>query len=368
MRILICASYGYSLTNFRGDLIKEIVSKGHEVICTSIEPIEMMEEEIKALGASYYCIPGSRTGTGILKNIKELMAYIKAFKHLKPDCCFLYMSKPIIYGGIAAILSKVANIFVFVTGLEVVFYSNGLKNRLIRKFLKVSYGFIHDKAKKVFFMNQDDLSQMEKWHIVKKEKAVLVNGSGVNLEKFKKEAMPSRDKICMTARLVKSKGIKEYVDAAKLVKEKHPEIEFLLVGDLDENPEALSREELAEIINEGNIKYMGFRENVKPYLKECSIFVLPSYHEGNGRSIVEAEAMGRPIITTDAPGCKDTVIPGFNGFLVPTKNSKAIAEKIEVLLSNPKLKSNMAENSYILCKERFDVKNINTVILDNMNL
>ncbi|MFV0342986.1 MAG: glycosyltransferase family 4 protein, partial [Anaerocolumna sp.] len=331
-------------------------------------PAYEMEEEIRSLGARYYPIPGTRTGLNMMENIKELLCYIWSFYKLKPDLCFLYMTKPIMYGGLAAIINRVKHVHVFVTGLEVVFYSKGVKNTLIRSILRVFYKAIHKKCEKVFFMNQDDYNKMKSYHLVEEEKVVFVNGSGVNTEVFAKETMSEKDTVCMTARLVYSKGIREYVNAAKIIRKKHKDVEFLLVGGKDENPEAISESKLKEIIENGSVKYCGYAKDVRPFLKECTIFVLPSYHEGNGRSIVEAEAIGRPIITTNTPGCRDTVISGYNGFLVPARNSKALAQKIEVLLNHKELKNRMAENSYRLCLERFEVKKINKIILDNMKL
>lgn len=368
LKVLICASYGGSLINFRGDLIKEMIQRGHEVICTSIEPAAVLEEEIKSLGAKYYPIPGTRTGLSFIKNLREVLAYLVAFYKLKPDICFLYMSKPIVYGGMAAILNRIKHINVFVTGLEVAFYSKGMKNRIVRFILKTFYKWIHRKCENVFFMNRDDYNRMKQFHLIEENKAVFVNGSGVNIDIFSKEPMQEIDKVCMTARLVYSKGIMEYAEAAEIIKSKYKDVEFLLVGGLDDNPEAIKEEELQKIIEKGHIRYHGFAKDVRPYLKECTIFVLPSYHEGNGRSIVEAEALGRPIITTNAPGCRDTVIPGFNGFLIPVRNSEALAKKIELLLLNKELKFKMAENSYKLCREKFDVVKVNQIILEKMNL
>ncbi len=368
MKVLICASYGGSLINFRGDLIKEMIQRGHEVICTSIEPAAVMEKEIGALGAKYYPIPGTRTGLNVVQNLREVLAYLVAFHKLKPDLCFLYMSKPIVYGGLAAILNRVKHINVFVTGLEVAFYSKGKKNTMVRFLLKTFYRWIHKKCENVFFMNRDDYNTMKQLHLIDEAKAVFVNGSGVNTEFFTKEPMQDMDKVCMTARLVYSKGIVEYAKAAEIIRSKYKDVEFLLVGGMDDNPEALNEEELHKIIEKGHISYQGFAKDVRPYLKACTIFVLPSYHEGNGRSIVEAEALGRPIITTNAPGCRDTVIPGYNGFLIPIKNSEALARKIEQLLLNKPLKLKMAENSYKLCRERFDVIKVNQIILEKMKL
>lgn len=368
MKILISASYGQSLINFRGDLIKAMVKQGHEVICTSVEPEEVMAEQIKQLGALYYRIPGSRTGTGLLENVRTFYHYLIACHLLKPDLCFLYMSKPITLGGLSAILTGVKRIVVFVTGLEVAFYSPGLKNHLVRLVLKTTYRFVHSKSEAVFFMNPDDYKIMLKWRLVRKEQSHLVNGSGVNMEYFTKEELPKEKVICMTARLVWSKGIREYFEAAEIVKSRYPNVRFLLVGGLDENPEALKKKDLEDVVNRGIIEYCGYAADVRFYLKQCSIFVLPSYHEGNGRSIVEAMATGRPIITTMAPGCKETVIEGYNGFLIPIKDGKALANKISLLLEHPELRIKMAENSYRLCREKYEVNKINETFITVLGL
>jgi glycosyltransferase involved in cell wall biosynthesis len=368
MRIVISASNGKSLVNFRGSLIREMIHRGHEVICTSIEPLDDMKDEINKLGAKYHCIPGTRTDINIFSNIKMIVNFIRAYRVLKPDLCFLYMSKPVVFGGLAAIICRIRHIVVFVTGLEVVFYSNGIKNIILRIILIIFFKIVHRKCDSVFFMSHDDYTKMLRWKVVKKDQAILVNGSGVNMEHFTRKDMPEADTVCMTARLLWSKGIREYAQAAEIVRIKYPWVNFLLVGGLDENPEALSEQELEAIIKKGYVHYYGYTEDVRPYLEECSIFVLPSYHEGNGRSIVEAEAVGRPVITTTAPGCCETVIDGYNGFLIPPKDGKALADKIILLLENKKMKMNMAEYSYQLCCEKYDVRLINQVFIENMKL
>lgn len=368
MRIVISASNGKSLINFRGCLIKEMVRRGHEVICTSIEPRKVMKDEINKLGAKYYCIPGTRTDINLFSNMKMILNFIRAYRVLKPDMCFLYMSKPVVFGGLAAILCRIRHIVVFVTGLEVVFYSNGIKNIILRIILMTFFKIVHSKCDSVFFMSHDDYKWMLRWKLVKLKQAVFVNGSGVNMEHFSRKSMPETDTVCMTARLLWSKGIREYAQAAEIVRMKYPQVNFLLVGGLDENPEALTAQELEMIMNKGHVHYYGYTEDVRPYLEECSIFVLPSYHEGNGRSIVEAEAVGRPIITTTAPGCCETVIDGYNGFLIPPKDGKALADKIIILLENKEMKMSMAEYSYQLCCEKYDVRSINRVFIENMKL
>lgn len=368
MRIMISASSGVSLINFRGKLIREMVKRGHEVICTSIEPVEEMEEEIAALGAKYLCIPGTRTGTGIWEALKMIYYYILVFRKWKPDLCFLYMSKPVAFGGLAAVLCKVKRITVFVTGLEIVFYTPGIKNRLIRLLLILLFKITHSHSETVFFMNSHDYEKMKGWRLVKEGQGVIVPGSGVDMEHFKQRPVGAKSKVCMTARLLWSKGVREYIQAAAIVKQEYPEVSFLLIGDYDENPESMSREEIQEAVADGKIIYCGFAKDVRPYLEDCSIYVLPSYHEGNGKSIVEAEAVGRAIITTKAPGCSETVIDGYNGFLIPVKDPYTMADRIIMLLEHEEVIDRMAGFSHQLCDEKFDVNKINRVFIQRLKL
>lgn len=217
-------------------------------------------------------------------------------------------------------------------------------------------------------MNEDDFNRMRKLRLLEKDKAVLVNGSGVNMAHFTRFPIPGEPCVCMTARLVLGKGIREYFEAASLLKKKYPEVSFLLVGGLDEHKESIKEEELSALLKEGAVTYCGHAEDVRPFLKQCSIFVLPSYHEGNGRSIVEAMAAGRAIVTTRAPGCKDTVIEGYNGFLIPPKDGKALARKLEILIQKKELRESMGNYSYLLCQEKFEVKKINHILLLTMEL
>lgn len=368
MKIIVAASFGPSLTNFRGDFIKEMVSAGNEVTCISIESTEDMKEKVGKLGSDYISTGGSRTGTGIIENLKLFWSYIRIINRIKPDICFLYMAKPIVFGGFASIFLRVKKIYPFVTGLETAFYGKGIHNLLIRRILCGFYRIIFHFSKTCFFMNQDDYDRMISMRLIRRGKGVLVNGSGVNMNYFSKLPLPEKACILMTARLVEGKGIREYFKAAFQLKRKYEGIEFLLVGGLDEHKEAISEEELKHLLSEGAVTYCGYAEDVRPYLNRCSIFVLPSYHEGNGKSIVEAMAAGRPIVTTDVPGCRETVVDGYNGFLVKARDSEALAKGLELLIQNGKLREVMGEYSYQLCKEKFEVKHINKILLTEMGL
>jgi len=370
MKIAIVATSGESLVNFRGKLIQEWINLNHEVTCISVENPSSVAESINKLGAKYYQVAGDRTGTGILNGFNMIADYKKAYRDINPDLVFLYMSKPIAFGGIAAIRSNIKRIIVFQTGLEIAFYSTGIKNAFIRIVLKMLYWYVQRRAEAVFFMCHEDQRKMIQWHLVKEEQTAYVDGSGVDMQHFVKTPLPIEPVVCMIARLVWSKGIREYIEAARIIKKMRPElkVKFQLVGGLDTNSESLSKDELEVLTKQGVVEYCGYQNNVLPYLQKCSIFVLPSYHEGKGKVILEAQAVGRPIITTTAPGCSETVVEGYNGYKVPAHDAAALAKKIIYLAEHPEIREIMSENAYKYCKKTFDVNIINKVFLKRMKM
>lgn len=364
--ICIVATNGASLTNFRGPFIKDLVARGYQVTCVSIESPEEMEDDIKALGAKYIQVEGSRVGTGIFSGFGMINAYKKLFKELNPDVCFLYMSKPIAFGGYAAVKSKIKHINVLVNGLENAYYRTGFKDFIVRCVMSTAYRYVSKRADNVFFQNHDDMNYCKNHRILKKDNAMVVGGSGVDMEYFSKQEMPDEPIFLMVARLLWSKGIREYLEAVAKLKKSCPQAKVMLVGGLDKNDESLSKEELNEYIKTADIEYWGFARDVRPYLKKCSVFVLPSYHEGLPRSVIEAMAVGRPVITTDVPGCRETVKDGFNGYLVPVKNSETLFKKMRALTCNPELRNKMAEQSFRICKEKFEVGIVNQSMISKM--
>ena len=368
MKIIISASSGNSLVNFRGNLIKSMSKRGHQVICMSCEKEEIIEEAIHKLGASYQRVNLSRTGTNPFFDILTFFSYLRILKNHKPDLYFAYMSKPVAYGGLAARINKVPHINILVTGLEIAFYSNGFKNLVVKNLLVFLFKRVHKSAENIFFQNPDDLITFSELGVVNPQKTTIVNGSGVDLTFFTQKPLPKSPVILMIARLVWSKGIREFLEAAARIHIDNPNAEIMLVGGLDSNPESLTKNELEQNILKSNIKYIGQVEDVRPYLERCSIFVLPSYHEGTPRSVLEAMAVGRPIITTDAPGCRETVIDGYNGFLVPVMNSTVLYEKMRILVEDSKLRERMANNSFKICKDKYDVNLVNKILLEKMGL
>lgn len=368
MRVIVSASQGKSLIIFRGNLIKSIVQRGHQVICLSCEDDEYLKTEIKKLGATYQIVKISRTGTNPFYDLYTFYSYIKILKKIKPDLYFGYMTKPVTYGAVAARIAKVPKINILINGLEIAFYSKGLKNFFIRLILIFFYKRASKGSENIFFQNTDDLKTFSKLEIVETNKATVVHGSGVDLDFYSRKPLPNKPVILMVARLVWSKGIKEFLEASALIHKNFPQVEILLVGGLDSNSESLTKEELDQNIESSKIEFIGEVEDVRPYLERCSIFVLPSYHEGTPRSVLEAMAVGRPIITTDAPGCRETVIDGYNGFLVPVMNSTVLYEKMRILVEDSKLRERMANNSFKICKDKYDVNLVNKILLEKMGL
>ena len=368
MKIVVSASNGMSLVNFRGNLIKDMIARGHEVICFSCEDDDETKRSVEALGASYRMIPMSRTGTSFGEDIKTMREYKKALREIKPDMYFAYMSKPIAYGCTAAKKAGIEKINVLVTGLEIAFYSGGLKNAIVRAVLKYFFKRAHKVSENIIFQNPDDLAKFTEMGIVEPEKTTVVGGSGVDMTRFERKPLPDKPVFAMIARLVWSKGIREFLAAVRVLKQKYPESEVILVGMLDNNDESLTEDELNKCISENDIEYHGFAKDVRPYLERCSVFVLPSYHEGTPRSVLEAMSVGRAIVTSDAPGCRETVVEGENGYLVPVGDSDTLADRLCRLAGDSELRRRMAERSHEICREKFDVVKVNKIMLDKMGL
>ena len=214
-------------------------------------------------------------------------------------------------------------------------------------------------ADTVIFQNSDDKEQFINEKLVKSDKCKIVNGSGVNMEKFSFEPYPQQMTFFMLSRVMYSKGIREYLEACEIVKAKYPDIRCMLLGACEGIQDSLSQEDLNTYINKGIIEHFGETDTVADYYKQCSVYVLPSYREGTPRTVLEAMSMGRAVITTDAPGCRETVVNGETGFLVPVQNGQAVAEKMIEFIENPELVVTMGKKSSEYCKSKFDVIKVN---------
>lgn len=366
MKFVLISPKNRSIYNFRGDLLQTLVSLGYEVI--AIGPNEEHKDKIDELGVQFKVIPLNKTGLNMIADIMYLFALKKMLVTEKPDITLGYTIKPVIYGSIAAKLARVKNITAMVTGVGYVFTSNTKKARLIRLFVSILYRISFMCADTVIFQNGDDLNEFVDLRLVRREKCRLVNGSGVNMEKFRPAGFPDRITFFMLARVMHSKGVREYLQAAQTVKTKYPEVRFMLLGAVENIQDSLSMNDIQPYIEVGTIEYFGETEDVTSFYYQSSVYVLPSYREGTPRTILEAMATGRPIITTDAPGCRETVIDGVNGFLIPVKNWELLAHKMEWFIENHEEIEKMGWESYRLCKEKYDVRKVNAEMLRHLSI
>ena len=366
MRFILVSPKNRTAYNFRGDLIKRIISCGYEVIVTG--PNRVGVEKIEALGARFVEIPMNKTVVNPKEDLKYQKALYELFKKEKPDVVLGYTSKPVIYGSIAAKKAGVPHKVAMITGLGYAFTAQTKKAKAIRAVMSVLYKKALNCADTVIFQNPDDREQFVSSGLVKSEKCRVVNGSGVNTNRFSVADYPDKITFFMLSRVMYSKGIREYLRACELVKEKHPEVRFMLLGACENIQDSLSKEDLAPYVEKGIIEHFGETDRVEDYYKQCSVYVLPSYREGTPRTVLEAMSMGRAIITTDAPGCRETVIDGKTGFLVPVKNAEAVAEKMTEFIENPELIKTLGAASAEYAREKFSVDKVNDDMCCHLNI
>ncbi|KJG64694.1 glycosyltransferase family 4 protein [Photobacterium kishitanii] len=368
MKIFIIGAYPRSLINFRGQLISLLVGFGWHV--TSLSSGANVEEikSIKNLGSDYIDYKVKRNGLNPFNDINTLISFFCILKRNSPDVILAYTIKPIIWGGIAARLLKHNNFNALITGLGYAFQSGGFfKNILV--FIVVNlYRIALKNAKSVIFQNHDNMNLFIDKGIVDKSKCYVVNGSGVDLKHFKLTSLTKEPNFLLIARLLGDKGIREYVKAAKLIKGKYPNALFELVGPEDPSIDGITIDRVNKWTDSGYIQYKGSSNDVRPFIKKCNIFVLPSYHEGMPRTVLEAMAMGRPILTTDVPGCRETVMNGENGWLVEKANFEQLAERMIWFIENQDQWKVMGQKSYSIANEKFDVHKVNAEILKIMGI
>lgn len=348
-------------------MMKDFVKIGCDVLAIGSDSEKEWADKFNKQGIKYKQVYINRNGLNPFNDLKTLIRLISIFKKEKPDKVFLYQIKPIVYGSIAGKIAGIKDIFLLIAGLGSIFRGTGLKNKLIRSIVTIQYRIACKISILTFFQNNDDKNEFVSKHIIDEKKTLIINGSGVNLEKFKPVPLPDKTTFLFIGRLLKDKGIIEYLEACKILKAKYPNIDFLLVGPFDSNPTSIKKIELDVYTKDNIVKYFGEQKDVRPYISQASVFVLPSYHEGTPKTILEAMAMGRPIITTDAPGCRETV-NNKNGFLVPTKDIYELAKKMEYFILDKSLSENMGKESYNMATQKYDVKKINKIIIDAMEI
>lgn len=353
--------------NFRGELIEQLGKRGYEVYVTG--PNRTDVDRIEALGARFVEIPNDKNGINALADIRYFFRLLRLFRRLRPQATLGYTVKPVIYGSIAARLAGVRSITAMITGAGYLFVSTSFKARVLRSIAKILYRCGLAAAHRVVFQNPDDRREFIDNGLVRAAKTAVVNGSGVNLAKFPQAPFPDRMTFFMLSRVMYAKGVREYLEAARQVKARHPEVRFVLLGAFEHLPDSIPEAKVRrEFIDTGIVEYHGESRDIASFYARCSVFVLPSYREGTPRTVLEAMATGRPILTTDVPGCRQTVVDGQNGFLVPPKNPGALAEKMVWFIENPDALERMGAKSHALCREKFEVAAVNRQMLTLMHL
>ena len=367
-KFILISPKNRSAYNFRGDLISDIKAKGYDVVVTG--PNRDGVEKIEALGAKFVEVPVDKNGTNPFADISYCLKLKKIIKQENADAILGYTIKPVIYGSIAGWLAGVKKCTAMVTGAGYLFASNSIKAKMIRLVSFMLYRLGLGAAQKVIFQNIDDLNEFVENKLVKREKCYVVNGSGVNMSRYTPAPYPEIPSFFFLGRLVHSKGGLDFAKAAKIVKRQHPESRFMILGKLEKNlPDAIQPEELMPFVEDGTIDLFPETDNIPQYYAMTSVFVLPTaYREGTPRVILEAMASARAIITTNTPGCKETVVDGENGYFVPTHNPDELAEKMESFVENPDLVYKFGQNSYEICKKKYEVSIINRNMLEIMGL
>lgn len=374
MKFLILAGLADSLAGFRKPLVQALVDNGLEVHAAAPELLanSKVVNELSAMGVTCHDAALSRTGMNPIADIRAMLALRRLMKEIKPDYFMGYTIKPVIYGNLAAWLAGVPHRFALITGLGYTFISGqGVKRKLVSRLAHTLYKTALSKTHKAFFQNPDDEALFRELGLLSKSTpSVVVNGSGVPVHEYPNTPVPcyAQPKFLLIARLLGDKGVREYVAAAQIVKQLYPDVEFSLVGRIDENPNSISQAELNEWVADNTLIAHGQQPDVKPYIAKCSVYVLPSYREGTPRTVLEAMSMGRAVITTDAPGCRETVVDGDNGFLVPVKDADALAQAMLRFIEQPGLIAQMGQRSRIIAEEKYDVHKVNAQMLEGMGV
>ncbi len=373
-KVLFVAANARSLIANRGDLIQEMKARGHHV--HALIPDYDFLPEVHDLDISFDLIRLSRTGVDPWSDRKSYQQLKQLITRHKPDVVYSYSIKPVIYGSLAAQACNVPMVAAMITGMGYLFTGETLRQRLLRSVASRMYRRGLAAADRIFFQNPDDLDLFRNLGLLNGsngEKIVRTNGSGINLERFPQSTPPVPPEkplnFLMIARLLQDKGVREFAAAAHIIAEKYPDVRFTIVGPHDPHlPHALPADEVEQWRRQGTITFAGGVKDVRPHLNDCSVYVLPSYREGTPRSVLEAMATGRPVITTDTPGCRETVVEGQNGFLVPVKSVDALVHSIQYFIQTPGTVLEMGEQSRRLATEKYDVRKVNRVILDAIGL
>jgi len=369
--VVVLGGWAPSLILFRGPLLQAMAARGHRVTAMAADGDDRVRGELAALGVGYEELPLERAGTDPRRDTRTLATLTHRLRALRPDVVFGYTIKPVIYGGIAARLARVPRRFAMVTGLGYTFQGQeSLGRRALLGLVERLYRAGLGGCDAIFFQNPDDHDEFARRRLLPARAHVeLVRGSGVDLEHYGVAPLPDGPPTFLyIGRLLREKGILDYVEMARRVRARRPDARFRVVGWVDPNPASVSRADVDRWVDDGLIEYLGELRDVRPVLAASHVLVLPSYREGTPRSVLEAMSMSRPVITTDVPGCRETVVDGDGGFLVPARDPDALAAAAERLLADPALAVEMGRRGRARAEALYDARKVAAQMLGVMGL
>lgn len=364
-KVALVYNTGNYLYRFRRELIETLRQHGFSPL--AVVPDDRYRERLEKLNLRTVTYPIKGRSLNPMLDARTFVQLSRIFRREKPSVVVNFTIKPVIYGSLTARMSGVENIYSIMTGLGHIFGAETLSRRMLKAAVVPAYRHACRANKCVFFQNKEDRELFEQEGIVPPEKAKIISGSGVNLTDYKPTTgNVTKQSFLLIARIIEEKGIREYVQAAQAIRKEYPNAVFRLLGPLERNT-SITRSEVRRWTDQNVIEYLGETQDVRPYLANTAVFVLPSYYkEGIPRSILEALAMAKPVITTDWPGCRETVVDGQNGFLVPARSTHELVNKMRIFLDNPDLIESMGSESRKRAVERFDVHAVNALILSTI--
>ena len=371
MRVLVLSSLSFSLVNFRGQLLRSMVAEGHDVVASAPDRDPDVEARLASMGVRFVQTPMSRAGSNPLADLQTVASYVRLILSERPGLVVAYTQKPIIYGGLAARLAGGCRFFALMSGLGYVFSQAADERPLLRSLVRRLYRSALRGAETVFVFNGDDREEMLRQRILSpRQRVVQVPGSGVDVDLFRSVPVPAgAPTFLMIGRYMRDKGIADFIEAAKIVRQRHPDVRFQLLGRVeDQSPTSVSRAQVEQWAGDW-VELIDETRDVRPYLAASTVFVLPSYYrEGLPRTILEAMATGRPIVTTDMPGCREPVAHGVNGLLVPPQSAESLAAALLRFVDEPDLAQRMGKESRRIAERQYDVTLVNSLLLSEMKL
>lgn len=360
-KLLILVNYLSFFISHRLPIAEASLAKGFEVFIGYGELKGADPKLLEEKGFKVNLIPIEPGGINVFKDLKTFFHIWNYFKKVKPDIVHLITIKPNLYGGVISRITNIPNLVSAISGLGTLFINKDLKSRILRMIIFPFYKFsLNHRNQKIIVQNNDDLKTLLKWGVLKSSKVKLLKGSGVQIKNFTNFDEPQGSiTICFAARLLRDKGLYEFISAARLIKERGIDARFIIAGDLDENnPSGLNLEELSKLKKESYVEFIGYQKDIPTLYSRSHIICLPSYREGLPKSLIEAAAAGRAIVTTDVAGCRDAIIPNVTGLLVPAKDPKKLVDALHHLIQYPKVRIEMGKAGRKYAEEEFTIEKI----------